>query len=111
MLREELTGYDTPVPFYVKSNKTTINFQTDGNNWGIPNFEAGNAGQWALDFTVIYPNAITNQDETTISSSTESYVPEINPGNLDYACIAECNWNTFILDIKQIIIVPLPTDP
>lgn len=91
MLREELTGYDIPSPFYIKSNKATINFQTDENNWAIPNFYLGNTGRWALDFTVVYPTTASTIQEDTAISTTELYTPTITPGNLNYTCTAECN--------------------
>lgn len=90
MLRGELTGYDIPVQFNVKSNKATINFQTDENNWGIPNYAYGNNGRWALDFTVIYPTAAIVNAES--SSATES-TPTIQPTNLGYTCTAECKYH------------------
>lgn len=97
MLREELTGYSIPVPFNVKSNNVTINFQTDDNNWSIPNFGYGNTGRWALNFTVIYPTITPVQDNVAISStittSTSTIQPDPSgPTSLGYTCTAECNF-------------------
>lgn len=90
MLREELTGYNTPMPFNVKSNNVTINFQTDDNNWSLPNFGYGDTGRWALNFTVIYPTSAPVQESVAISSTTAA-TPTYQPGiNLGYTCTAEC---------------------
>lgn len=93
MLRQELTGYDIPVPFNVKSNKVIINFKTDGDNWSIPNIGYGNSGRWALDFTVIYPTTITLiQDNAGNNSTTPLYNSTNYPSNLGYTCSAKCKF-------------------
>lgn len=92
MLREELTGYDIPVPFNIKHEKATINFQTDGNNWALPNYAYGNKGRWVLDFEVIYPAFSTIQHDAIISSTTAS-TETFQPGmSLGYTCKAECKY-------------------
>lgn len=109
MLRGELTGYHIPVPFNVKSSNVTINFQTDSDNWGIPDYVNGTSGRWALNFTVIYPTiATTIQDNTGISSTTELYSSTVYPGSLGYTCTADCNINIYrhTQDFTQFQLIP-----
>ena len=89
MLRDALTGYETPVPFNVKSNVATINFQTDGNNWGIPGYENGIQARWKLNFEVVYPSSTTVATEVTAQVSEQA---TIDPNALTFTCQTTCNY-------------------
>lgn len=102
MLRYELTGYEKPVPFNVKSNIATINFKSDENNWGIPGYDTGSAGYWKLKFEVVYPTTTT--EVGTESTTTTEQASTFDPASAIYNCSSGCKY-LCIYVLKKIKII------
>lgn len=87
MLRE-LTGYEIPDPFIIKSNKAVFDFESDDDNGSIPGWYYYLAwGFWQFHFTVIPPDTTTSTtvQQTESAPATEgTTTTTFTPEGLDY---------------------------